>query len=170
MILDPFILQTAATIKQKFPDSGLGDYFSGLAYQAQNQLDKATEAYQAALKKEPDAVEPLSTLVRVYLAQKQADKAVNVLNQSLDKNPKNIVAWNLKGEVLLAQDKKDDAEKTFEKPSISIQNILSLTKTSPRSKWQTGIKMAPCKSTIKVLKPLTTRPDWFSDSLRCTKI
>lgn len=105
--------QTATQLKEAYPDRPHGDYFSGLVKQAQKDFEGSIVDFDAALKKAPDAVEPLSQMVKSFLALKQVDKAMARLDEIIAAQPKNPVAANLKGELQLLSGKTDEAVALF---------------------------------------------------------
>jgi hypothetical protein len=58
-------------------------------------------AFESSLSKQPEAIEPLTQLIKSYLALKQSDKALGKLNEIIKQQPKNFVAYNLLGSVYL---------------------------------------------------------------------
>jgi tetratricopeptide (TPR) repeat protein len=92
-----------------------GFYMAGLGQQAANKLDAAIEAFDKALSKKPDAIEPLNELIKTYMALKQPDKAIAKLQQVVKQQPDNVVAYNLIGGVDLSQQKFSEAKTAFNK-------------------------------------------------------
>jgi tetratricopeptide (TPR) repeat protein len=111
-------VETANQLKQAYPDRPHGDYFAGLVKQAQQDFEGSIVDFDAALKKLPDAVEPLSQMVKSYLALKQVDKAMARLDEIIAAQPKNPVAANLKGELQLLSGKTDEAVSLFRQASV----------------------------------------------------
>ena len=98
----------------------MGYFLSGLAFQAEGKIDKSVPAFENALAKQPDAIEPLTQLIKSYLALKQPDKALAKLNEIIKQQPKNFVAYNLLGGVYLSDKKFSDAISAFKK-AVSIK-------------------------------------------------
>jgi tetratricopeptide (TPR) repeat protein len=96
------------------PQAAAGYYYHGKVFQAQRQYASAIGQYQRALKLEPSAIEPLSSLVMVLLRQNQADQAMAEIDRLLKVNPQNIAAHNFKGEILLYKRQPQQAIREFE--------------------------------------------------------
>ena len=109
----------AEQLKTSFPDKPHGYYFAGLVHQAEGKLAESVDDFDAALQRAPDAVEPLSQLIKSYLAMGRRDKAQDRLHKVLAEQPKNFVAMNLLGELAMADKKFDDAIGLF-KQSIAV--------------------------------------------------
>lgn len=105
-------------IQSAFPEEGVGYYLSGLAYQSEGKTEASIHAFELALGKQPDAVEPMTQLVKGLISLKQSDKAVVTLTNSLKQQPKNFVFFNMLGSVYLNDKKYDDAISAFNKASI----------------------------------------------------
>jgi tetratricopeptide (TPR) repeat protein len=69
-----------------------GFYMAGLGQQAANKLEAAIEAFEKALSKKPDAIEPLNELIKTHMALKQPDKALAKLQQIIKQQPDNVIA------------------------------------------------------------------------------
>ena len=110
----------AKRIQEAFANEGMGYFLSGLAFQAEGKIDKSVPAFENALAKQPEAIEPLTQLIKSYLALKQSDKALAKLNEIIKKQPKNFVAYNLLGGVYLNDKKFSDAISAFKK-AVSIK-------------------------------------------------
>ncbi len=110
----------ADRIKSTHPDKALGYYFNGLLLQAQNQLQESLPEFRKALELSPDAIQPLTQLIKSHLALKDTESAIEQLDEVLNKNAKNFVAYNLKGEVSLYQKNMTAAAEAFEQ-AISIK-------------------------------------------------
>lgn len=106
-------LEVTERTKAAFPDQPTGFYFAGLVHQAENRLPESIEQFESALAVSPDAVQPLSQLVKSHLAMKQQDVAEERLKEVIERNAKNFVAHNLLGELGLASKRLEDAEKSF---------------------------------------------------------
>ncbi len=92
-----------------------GFYMAGLGQQAANKLEAAIEAFEKALSKKPDAIEPLNELIKTYMALKQPDKALAKLQQIVKQQPDNVIAYNLIGGIDLSQQKFPEAKAAFNK-------------------------------------------------------
>jgi tetratricopeptide (TPR) repeat protein len=102
--------EVAKQIQQTFPEEGAGFYMSGLAYQAEGKLDAAATAFEQALAKKPDAIEPLTELIKTLMAQKQPEKAIAQLQQVIKHQADHFIAYNLLGGVYLSQQKFAEAK------------------------------------------------------------
>ena len=108
--------------------------------QAKGDLQASVGEFQSALDHAPDAIEPLSQLVKSYLALKQQEQAVAKLREVIGKHPKHFVAHNLLGELSLADKKFDAAAAEFKtaieqnpKWPIPYRNLASAYIASKRS-------------------------------------
>lgn len=108
----------AKRMQSAFPEEGVGYYLSGLAYQAEGKIDASVKAFELALTKQPDAIEPMTQLIKDLISLKQSDKAVTTLTTSLKQQPKNFIFINMLGTVYLNDKKFDDAISAFNKASI----------------------------------------------------
>lgn len=106
-------LGTADKIKEAFPESPEGYHFSGLIHQRNKEFATSVDEYTKALEISPNAIQPLTQLVRGYMADDNVDEALNRVNKVLNANPKNHLALNMKGEIFLAQKKISEARSTF---------------------------------------------------------
>lgn len=108
-------LAVTERIKVAFPQQPTGFYFAGLVHQAEKRLPESIEQFESALAVSPDAVQPLSQLIKSHLALEQKDVAVQRLKDVIERNEKNFVAHNLLGELSLAAKNADAAGKSFSK-------------------------------------------------------
>ncbi|MDD5271851.1 MAG: tetratricopeptide repeat protein [Methylovulum sp.] len=108
-------LQMAKQFEEAYKDEAAGYYMTGLVYQAAGQLDKSVASFAQALSKQPEAVEPLSQLVKTYLTLKQADKAVQKLRDVTVQEPKHFYAYSLLGDVYAATNKPGEAIAAYQK-------------------------------------------------------
>lgn len=106
--------EIASRIKEAYPNEPTGFYFAGLVDQAEKKFPESIEQFESALAVSPDAIQPLSQLVKSYLALRQQDTAEKRLQEVIERNPKNFVALNLLGELRLAAKKYAEAQKLFE--------------------------------------------------------
>lgn len=107
--------QTADRLREKYPDKPHAYYFGGLVNQAEGKVEESLGDFEEALKRAPDAIEPLTQLIKSHLALKQKDKAVERIDQAIAVQPTHFVAHNLKGEILLVDRKFDEATAAFAK-------------------------------------------------------
>lgn len=97
-----------------------GLYMSGMAYQAEGKWEKSIGAFKQALINKPDAIQPLTQLIKTYLREKQVDNAISYLKEKLKTEQNHFIASNLLGEIYIFQEKEDLAEIAF-RQSISIK-------------------------------------------------
>lgn len=107
-------MQVADQLKEQLPTDAIGYYYAGLVLQAQKKLAESIEQFESALAVAPDAVQPLSQLVKSQLALNRRDLAEKRLAEVLERNPKNFVAHNLLGELQLMGEHYEEAKKSFE--------------------------------------------------------
>lgn len=104
----------ADQLKILLPNDPMGFYYAGLVYQAQQKLPESIEQFESALAVSPDAVQPLSQLVKSHLAMDKRELAEKRLAEVIERNPKNFVAHNLLGELQLTSKRFEEAKKSFE--------------------------------------------------------
>lgn len=105
----------ARQIQQQYGKDAVGWYMSGLGYLAAKKYDSAIEAFQQALQRKPDAIEPLNELIKCYMDLKQPQKALEKLNAAVKQMPAHVVAYNLMGGVYLSEQKFAEASSAFAK-------------------------------------------------------
>ena len=142
----------AKQVQDIFVKDPTGYYMSGLGYQAANKLDAAIEAFQQALQRKPDAVEPLNEMIKSYMALNQPEKAITKLQQIVKQQKDHLVAYNLLGGIYLNQKKFSEAKTAFQnaleiKPdwfapyrSLAINEILQNNKPGAEAVLRTGIE------------------------------
>ncbi len=128
----PKALQVADEIKTALPKEPTGFYFAGLVYQGQKKFAESLEQFESALAVSPDAVQPLSQLVKSHVAMGKPELAEKRLKEVLEQNSKNFVAYNLLGELAMSRKQFDDAQIAFskaialnEKWAIPYRNLAS---------------------------------------------
>ncbi len=126
--------QITQLIGRKTGRKASGFFLSGLAYQSAGKIEKSIEAFKQALTIRPDAVEPLTQLIKSYMVLDQNKKAISFLKQQVKKNKDSFVAYNLLGEVYLRAHQFKAAKKAFRqviklKPewSVSYRNLAKLS-------------------------------------------
>ena len=85
----------------------------GVQYLKLNELDKADEALQAALKIKPDAYEPLVNRGIVMFRSKRFEDAETFLRRALNAKQQSAVAQFYLGRTLVSVKRYDEAEKEF---------------------------------------------------------
>ena len=108
-------LAVADAMKTALPKDPSGFYFAGLVYQGMKKLPESIEQFESALAVSPDAVQPLSQLIKSYLAQEKPDLAEKRLREALEQNERNFVAHNLLGELSLGNKRFAEAAESFKK-------------------------------------------------------
>jgi len=107
-------LAVTETLKNTQPQAVKGYHFAGLVQQAKGDLEASIGEFESALDRAPEAVEPLSQLVKSLLALKRKDAAIARLEAVIEAQPKHFVAHNLLGEIHLADKGYATARKEFE--------------------------------------------------------
>jgi len=101
--------QTAERIQSLREDHPLGYYLKGLVEQRLGNHAAATELQEQALRRSPDAVEPLIALARSQLALGRPGQAEQRVLEVLERNPNSVVALNLLGDIDAASGAPDKA-------------------------------------------------------------
>ena len=94
-------------------NESLGHYMSGLAYQAEGELPASIDAFKNALKIKPDAIEPLTQLIKSYIALDQSRHAQSYLKKLIKNDKDHFVAYKLSGDLYLQQKDWQEADKAF---------------------------------------------------------
>lgn len=118
--------RTAARIRESQPDHPLGYYLEGLILQRAGELAESVRAFEMALEKRPDAVEPLLALAKSHLALEQPDQAETRLQQLLVAQPANAAALNLLGEVYASTGRFPEAFAQF-------RQVIAMNPSSPNA-------------------------------------
>ena len=101
--------QTAEKIRSLREDHPLGYYLKGLVEQRLGNHAAATELQEQALRRSPDAVEPLIALARSQLELGRPEQAEQRVLEVLERNPNSVVALNLLGDIDAASGAFDKA-------------------------------------------------------------
>jgi Flp pilus assembly protein TadD len=101
-------LQTAAS---EYPEFMLAYNEIGVQYLKLNDLDKADEAFQSALKIKPDSINPLVNRGIVLVLKKKFEEAEPLLRKVVKIDEKSAVGHYFLGQALANQGKFDEAEK-----------------------------------------------------------
>lgn len=107
-------LRDALRLQELRPESASGFHQAGLIQLELNDADAARRDFTAALEREPDAVQPLTMLVRLYRDQDQPASALSLLRETLGRYPGHYAAHQLLGELLLETGAPDEARRHFE--------------------------------------------------------
>ncbi len=113
-------LETVELMHHSQPDSALPDYMQGLLFVAKGEQADAEKKFIEALEKEPNAVEPLTALVKFYVRSNQFEKARKYLSNKIQDNPDNAIAYNLLAEVSVQEEQNTKAIQYYEK-AIDLQ-------------------------------------------------
>lgn len=105
--------RTAESVRSTRPDLPIGYYLAGLVEQADGQLEPARLALEEAVKRAPDAIEPLTALLRVDIAQEQGERAIARVDGIIARYPKVAALRNLKGDVFAALKRPADAVRAY---------------------------------------------------------
>jgi putative PEP-CTERM system TPR-repeat lipoprotein len=84
------------------------------AYLGSNDVDKAADAYAAAVKLQPNNGDALIGMARVAMIRKDKDGADKFVEEAVAKDPKNADAWMFKGSLLRGEDKSAEALAAFD--------------------------------------------------------
>ncbi len=131
---------TANRVQEAFPDEGMGYFLSGLGFQAEGKFVESVASFEKALSKQPDAIEPLTQLIKSYMALKQPEKVLTKLKSIIKDQPKNFVAHNLLGSYYLNEKKYPEAIELFKtastlKPEWAVPyHMLALTYATQNKK------------------------------------
>ncbi len=102
-------------IKKAHPDKPIGYHYAGLLKQAQREIEASIPEFEKAIELAPDAIQPLTQLVKSYLAMQKPELALKKLKEIVTSNGENFVAYNLLGEVQLFQEDRKTAWESFNK-------------------------------------------------------
>jgi putative PEP-CTERM system TPR-repeat lipoprotein len=89
----------------------------GNAYLNLNEVDKAKEAYDQAIKLEPENGNVLIGMARMALYRNDVAAAEEILNQAAAKDPKNTEVWMVKGSLARSEGKMPEALAAFTQAS-----------------------------------------------------
>lgn len=105
--------RTAEAVRTTRPDLPVGYFLSGLAEQADGQLEPARLALEDAIRRAPDAVEPLTAVLRVDVAQGQVERAIARIDGVIARYPTSAPIRNLKGDVLASLKRPAEAVRAY---------------------------------------------------------
>ncbi len=108
------LTQIAEKMKLSHPDKTIGYYYSAMIHREQGRIPDSISDFKRAVELAPDAIEPLTQLVRTYIGADQAAVALAYLDEILAANESNIFALNLKGEAYIFMEELDKAIGIFE--------------------------------------------------------
>ncbi len=95
------------------PKSGIGYYYQGIVADAEKRSDDALRLFDASLKIDPQATEPLQAATRDLVALNRAPEALKRLDGIIAQYPKSAFAANVKGDVLLSEKRTAEAITAF---------------------------------------------------------
>lgn len=107
-------LQYTRQLREAEPDLADGPYLAGLAHQLRGEQKEAVAAFRKALELKPDAIEPLTSLVRSRIALGEQSEMRDELEALARTNPEHFVAFNLLGELQVREENPAAAVKAFE--------------------------------------------------------
>lgn len=120
-------------LQKNDPANAVGYYYEGVILQGEEQLEESIRAFEQALERSPDGVEPLIALSRSQLALDRPQEALDRVRQVINRNPKHFLAWNLLGEIQLQQKGYAAADEAFQqaltiapKWSIPYRNLIRI--------------------------------------------
>lgn len=90
----PALLEHSRRWTKAQPGSGMALYSLGVAYSKAGQSAKAIEAYQQALRIDPEQAVPWNNLGLIYAKSGQIKKAIEAYQQALRINPEFADAWD----------------------------------------------------------------------------
>lgn len=105
------------------PENPLAYTRMGLLRLSQGRTGEGQRLLEQALEHDPNALEALLSLVRLYGIQKQPTKALDRVNAQIAKAPNNSAYYQLLGQLLAGQ-------KDFAKAEAAVQKALDLNKNN----------------------------------------
>jgi tetratricopeptide (TPR) repeat protein len=105
--------QEIANSLRKDNQASVADQISAAALLGQNKLDESLDVLKSAYDANPNALQPMYSLVRGYIQAKQLDKAQAFLDTILKANPSNAEALVLVGLTNVVANKPDEAVRSF---------------------------------------------------------
>ena len=109
----------AKQLQQIYPNDAAGFYLLGLVLQETKQTDESSKNFELAIQKQPQAVEPLTQLIKNFISLKHYDKAIKRMQELTTKQPANYFAFNLLGDVFSQASKYTEAKVAY-KEAIKI--------------------------------------------------
>lgn len=106
---------TATELQRDQPDNPLGYHLAGVAAQQQNDHQGAVAAFEKALQRSPDAIEPLVALANSLIALKRSDEAEERVSAALQRNPSNLLALSTLGDLKAAAGQAKQAAEYYER-------------------------------------------------------
>jgi tetratricopeptide (TPR) repeat protein len=103
------------TITKKFPNDPQGHQLLGVVLRQQARIPQARQAFENALKVNPDYLAAIESVVDLDIAAKQFEPAIARIQHYLDKYPKSPLPPLLLGKVLFQQKRNAEAEAAVQK-------------------------------------------------------
>jgi tetratricopeptide (TPR) repeat protein len=114
--------ETLTRLKAVLPSQPVGYYRLGWLYLNQKKYDQAIAEFEVALRKAPDALDPLTAIVTAHLEQGKPDKAVARINKAIQAAPGNPTAYySLLANVYAREKKYTEAETALRQATQSNQ-------------------------------------------------
>lgn len=113
---------TAQGIEKVRPNVPLGYFLAGLVDEADNQLDDAQSDYQQALKLDPNASDPLTSLMHLYVRRNELAEAMRVVEATIARSPRNGVARALRGTLLESEGQLESAIGAYQEAVAAAPN------------------------------------------------
>ena len=141
----------------------------GQAEIGQRNLDKARDAFEAALRSNPSHVGAHRGLAQVSLLDGDTERAGQQIDKALESDTDDVQTWLLKGELELSMRDAEAAERSFERAlelsttgaSARIglaRALLAQSKTDAADKQLAALaKMSPNHPTVNYLRALAAR-------------
>jgi tetratricopeptide (TPR) repeat protein len=129
---------SAALIETAKPELPAGNYLSGLVEQADGKPEAARAAFERAAALAPDAVDPISALVRMDLSLQRPEQAIARVDRVIAQFPKNPIARNLKGEVLTELKRTDAAIASFREAMVRAPGWIVPYRAMASAEWAAG--------------------------------
>jgi tetratricopeptide (TPR) repeat protein len=128
-------LETARRVEALDPAGATGPYLVGMALLGgEEDLDATIAKLREAVARAPQALEPLSALVRAYLAAERRSEAVTVLEEVVAANARNAAAHSMLGQLYLLERRPAEAEASFRRAmelapeSLNNVELLAMTR------------------------------------------
>lgn len=106
-------MATAGAVRAARPDLPLGHYLTGHVHRASGRNDEAVASFEAALELQPNAAEPLTSLVETLVAAGRPDDAERRVRGVVAQQAENAHARNVLGNVLMLRKRYPDAAATY---------------------------------------------------------
>lgn len=105
---------TAQSIQKAHPNMALGYYLAGLVDEDDGKVQNAEQDYDQALKLQPQATEPLTSLVRLAVRGKHPEVAMQRVDAAIAAEPNNGAARTLKAELFSSEGQTNAALSAYQ--------------------------------------------------------